>query len=60
LESCKEQGRTALQIDVRNLDALVHQFEEQRVVFKKNVDFDWEDLAILLDSAGNQIEFKQV
>lgn len=60
LERSKEQGRTALRIDVKNLDALVHQLEEQCVVFKKYADFDWEDLAILLDPAGNQIEFKQV
>lgn len=59
LERCQEQWRTALRFDVKNLDALVHQFEERCVVFKKSADFDWEDLVILLDPAGNQIEFKQ-
>jgi catechol 2,3-dioxygenase-like lactoylglutathione lyase family enzyme len=59
LERCQEQWRTALRFDVKALDTLIHQLEEQCVVFKKSADFDWEDLVILLDPAGNQIEFKQ-
>jgi len=60
LERCQEQWRTALRFDVKDLDTLIRQLEEQCVVFKKSADFDWEDLVILLDPGGNQIEFKQV
>jgi extradiol dioxygenase family protein len=59
LERYQEQWRTALRFDVKDLDALIHQLEEQSIVFKKSADFDWEDLVILFDPGGNQIEFKK-
>ena len=60
LERNQEQWRTALRFDVKDLVALIHQLEEQSIVFKKSADFDWEDLVILFDPGGNQIEFKQI
>ena len=60
LEKCQEQWRTALRFDVKDLDALIQHLEERCVEFKKSADFDWEDLVILLDPGGNQIEFKQI